>query len=67
VARPFDDATSLYVAGCVFDALAAAHAAIDDAGEAAPVIHRDVKSLERAGELDGQVKLATSGSRRSPA
>jgi serine/threonine-protein kinase len=42
VGQLVDDTTALYTAACIFDALAAAHGATNEAGEPAPVIHRDV-------------------------
>lgn len=61
VGQQFDDATALYVGACVFDALAAAHAATDDHGAPAPVIHRDVNPSNVLIPWDAQVKLADFG------
>ena len=61
VGHQLDDAASIHVAACIFDALAAAHAASDDSGESAPVIHRDANPSNVLITWDAQVKLADFG------
>jgi serine/threonine-protein kinase len=61
VGSALDDATAIFVSACIFDALAAAHGAVDDKGEAAPVIHRDVNPTNVLITWDAQVKLADFG------
>ncbi len=56
-ASPLDDASSLYVAGCVFDALAVAHAATDEMGEPAAILHHHVNPSNVLVARDGRVVL----------
>lgn len=57
-----DDRAVIWLMGCVFSALAAAHAAKDPAnGQLAPVIHRDVNPSNVLIPWDGYVKLADFG------
>jgi len=61
VSQQLDDQASFYIAGCIFDALAAAHAATDDTAAPAPVIHRDVNPTNVLIAWDAHVKLADFG------
>ena len=63
--RSIGDPIALYIAHCVFTALAAAHSARDpDSGEAAPVFHRDVRPGTVLLGWNGDVKLASFASAR---
>ncbi|HEY8077907.1 MAG TPA: protein kinase, partial [Labilithrix sp.] len=61
VGQPLEDKAAIYIAQRLFDALAAAHAATDDAGGPAPVIHRDVNPTNILVPWEGHVKLADFG------
>jgi serine/threonine-protein kinase len=61
IGQPMDDKASIYVAQRLFDALAAAHAATDETGGPAPVIHRDVNPTNILVPWDAHVKLADFG------
>jgi serine/threonine protein kinase len=54
---PLDDGASVYVGASMFAAIAAAHGARDEAGRAAPVLHRNVNPGNLLIGWDGSVKL----------
>jgi serine/threonine-protein kinase len=56
-----DDACWYYVASCIFAGLAAAHAAIDAGGQAAPILHRNVNPSNVHVGWDGAIKLGDFG------
>jgi serine/threonine-protein kinase len=56
-----DDACWIYVASCVFAGLAAAHAAVDALGKAAPILHGNVNPSIVHVAWDGTIKLGDFG------
>lgn len=55
------DGAVLYVAICLFEGLAKAHAVRDDDGLASPIVHRGVSPTTLQIAFDGDVKLADFG------
>ncbi|MFO0641747.1 MAG: protein kinase [Polyangiaceae bacterium] len=55
------DGAALYVAICLFEGLAKAHAVRDDDGLASPIVHRGVSPTTLQVAYDGDVKLADFG------
>jgi serine/threonine-protein kinase len=56
-----DDACWYYVASCFFGGLAAAHAAVDAGGNAAPILHGNVNPSSVHVGWDGAIKLGDFG------
>lgn len=61
IGKELDDKASIFIAACLFDALAAAHSAVDEMHLPAPVVHRDVNPSNVLIPWDGYPKLADFG------